>query len=89
MMSIESHTIANKFIKIKNDEGEFVRIQAYSDEFIEFEEFNLELAQSNKQYYLFVFSLVNFIERQKKKTYIFVRKSKKYIDGLIQENYDQ
>lgn len=48
----------------------------------------LELVQQNDEFYLFIFSFVNYILGMKKKTYIFVRKTIKYVRKLMCQHAD-
>jgi len=49
------------------------------------EHFKTELIQKNKDYYLFVFSLLNYCKGEKKLTYIIIRKTIEDVQALIKD----
>lgn len=50
------------------------------------EELRTEIVQSNEESHVFIFSVVNYIQGEKVRTYFFVKKSNDYVDALINDS---
>lgn len=70
---------------IEDYKGKKHRIVLYESKYIVMEVLRTELIQKNKNYYVFIFSCLNYIKGEKRKTYIILRKSVADVDELIKE----
>ena len=70
---------------IEDYKGKKHRILLFESNFIIVEVLKTELVQRNDNYYVFIFSALNFINGEKRKTYVIVRKSIDEVEDLIRE----
>ena len=70
---------------IEDYKGTMHKIILFESNFIIAEELATETIQQNGNYYIFVFSALNYINGEKKKTYLVLRKSVDFVENLIQD----
>ena len=73
------------FVMIEDYKGIMHRIILFESNFIIAEELATETIQQNGTYYIFVFSALNYINGEKKKTYLILRKSVEFVEKLMQD----
>ena len=72
-------------VMIEDFRGKKNRILLFESNFIVMEELKTEIIQQNDTYYLFIFSGLNYIEGEKRKTYIILRKLRTEVDQLVEQ----
>ena len=70
-------------VMIEDYKGQRHKIMLFESNFMIVEELKTEIIQKNSNHYLFIFSGLNYIEGEKKKTYIILRKPAQEVDDLI------
>lgn len=72
-------------VMIEDYKGMRHKIVVFESNFIIAEMLRTEIIQQNGSHYLFIFSALNYINGEKKKTYLILRKPVDFVDNLIMD----